>query len=70
VENLAQGLDVTGWVKNKFDGSVSMMAESEEDLLMEFLQVIHRSHLGKHITHERVRHSVATGEFPRFWVAT
>lgn len=66
--NLAQDLDVTGWVKNEFDGSVSMVAEGEEDQLMELLQAVHRSHLGKNITNERVRNSSSTGEFKRFGV--
>ena len=69
VVRLAQNLDVTGWVKNEFDGSVSMVAEGEENQLMELLQAIPRSHLGKYITNKLVRHSVATGEFSRFGVA-
>jgi acylphosphatase len=67
--NLAQDLDATGWVKNEFDGSVTLVAEGEQDQMMNLLQAITNSHLGRCITHERVRHSTATGEFDRFTVA-
>ena len=66
--SLAQGLDVTGWVKNEFDGSVSLVAEGAEESLMELLQAIRRSNLGRYITNELVRRSAATGEFKGFSV--
>ncbi len=67
--NLARELDATGWVKNEFDGSVTLVAEGEEDQLMDLLHAIKNSHLGRCITDERVRRSTATGEFDRFAVA-
>ena len=66
VVNLAQELDVTGWVKNEFDGSVSMVAEGPEDQLMALLQAVKNSHLDRYITNELVRRSAATGEFTQF----
>jgi acylphosphatase len=66
--SLAQELAVTGRVKNEFDGSVSLVAEGAEDVLMELLSAIRRSHLGRHLTREQVRRSTATGEFKGFGV--
>ncbi|MFA7256236.1 MAG: acylphosphatase [Kiritimatiellales bacterium] len=66
--SLAQGLDVTGWVKNEFDGSVLLVAEGEEDQMMELLQAIRRSHLGRYITNELVKRSPTRGEFNCFSV--
>lgn len=66
--SLAQDFDVTGWVKNEFDGSVTLVAEGEEDQLMSLLQAIRRSHLDGYITNELVRRSTATGEFKGFGV--
>ena len=66
--SLAQDFDLTGWVKNEFDGSVALVAEGAQDQLMELLQAIKRSHLGRHITNELVRRSAATGEFTGFGV--
>jgi acylphosphatase len=64
--SLAQDFKVSGWVKNEFDGSVSLVAEGAEDQLMELLQAISRSNLGRYITNELVRRSTATGEFTGF----
>ena len=66
--SLAQDFDVTGWVKNEFDDSVSVVAEGTEESLMELLQAIRRSNLGRYITNELVRRSAATGEFTGFGV--
>jgi acylphosphatase len=66
--SLAQDCGVTGWVKNEFDGSVSLVAEGEENQLMELLSAIRRSNLGRYITHELAKRSPATGEFTGFGV--
>ena len=66
--SLAQELNLTGWVKNEFDGSVSLVAEGAENQLMELLQGVRRSHLGRYIPNELVRRSAATGEFTGFGV--
>jgi acylphosphatase len=62
---LAQDFDVSGFVKNEFDGSVSLVAEGEEDQLMGLLSAIRSSHLEKYITDERVGRSAASGEFKK-----
>lgn len=69
VVNLAQELNVTGWVKNEFDGSVSMVAEGTGDQLTALLQSIQNSHLERYIMNDLVRRSAATGEFKQFCVA-
>ena len=66
--SLAQDLDLTGYVRNEFDGSVSVVTEGAEESLMELLQAVRRSNLGKYITNELVRRSAATGEFTGFGV--
>ncbi|MDH3345746.1 MAG: acylphosphatase [Kiritimatiellaceae bacterium] len=69
VVRLAQELDVTGWVKNEFDGRVSMVAEGEEEELMALVQSVQNSHLGRYIKQELIRRSTATGEFVTFGIA-
>jgi acylphosphatase len=66
--SLAQELDLTGFAKNEFDGSVSLVAEGEEDQLMDLLSAIRRSNLGRYITGELMKRSPATGEFTGFGV--
>jgi len=68
VVRIAQELDVTGWVKNEFDGSVSMTAEGLEEQLMALLQAIRNSQLDRHIRDEQVRRSPGSGEFKIFGV--
>lgn len=68
VVNLAEKFEVTGWVKNEFDGSVTMVAEGDEDQLMALLQAVKNSHLDRYIIREMIRRSPATGEFDRFGV--
>jgi acylphosphatase len=66
--SLAQDFEVSGWVKNEFDGSVSLVAEGEEDQLMGLLSAIRTSRLGRYITNELMKRSPATGEFRGFSV--
>lgn len=39
----ADGLFITGWVKNEWDGSVEMEAQGEEELINKMLVMINRS---------------------------
>jgi acylphosphatase len=68
VVRLAQDLEITGWVKNEFDGSVSMVAEGPEEELMALLQAVKNSHLERYITNELIRRSTATHEFNLFGI--
>ena len=65
---LAQGFDVSGRVANEFDGSVTLVAEGEEDQLAGLLGAIRSSHPGRYITGEQVTRSPATGEFEGFTI--
>ncbi len=66
--SLARERQVSGWVKNESDGSVSLVAEGSENSLMELLQAIRRSNLGRHITNDQIRRSTPTGEFREFTI--
>jgi acylphosphatase len=45
VRNVAKGFDVTGWVRNLFDGRVQMQVNGEEDEVTAFLEAIKESEL-------------------------
>jgi len=45
VKSLAQGFDVSGWVKNCADGTVELVAQGEKDEVDDFIQCIQESHL-------------------------
>ena len=40
----ANGLGITGWVKNEWDGSVEMEAQGSEEMINKMLVMINRSY--------------------------
>ncbi|MBU1694737.1 MAG: acylphosphatase [Verrucomicrobia bacterium] len=66
--HLGSRFDVTGYVLNEYDGSVRLVAEGEEPVLLEFLRAIRLSPLGRYISGETASWSEATGEFDAFGV--
>jgi acylphosphatase len=55
VRNVAKGFDVTGWVRNLFDGRVQMQINGEEDEVTAFLEAISQSELRAHIRKQTER---------------
>lgn len=49
----ANGLRVTGWVKNEWDGSVSMEAQGSEEQINEMLKLINQ---GSYIKIDRIEY--------------
>ncbi len=66
-KDIAQGLDVTGWVCNLRDGRVEVTAEAEEDRLKEFLEKINH-YFSKYIQDTDTQWFAATGEFKDFGI--
>jgi len=64
---LAQQLNVTGWVKNLFDGRVELLAEGTEEELRQLLGQM-KARLGSYIWNEHVDWSPYTGEFRNFGI--
>ncbi len=64
--NIASELNLTGWVKNLFDGRVEIVCEGEKDKLEKFLTKIKNSMLDKYITNETVSWMSGSGEFNEF----
>ncbi len=51
-KRLAQGYDVSGWVRNLPDGRVELQVSGEENEVAAFLRAIRESTLGGHIDAE------------------
>jgi acylphosphatase len=66
-EDIAQDLNVTGWVKNLLDGRVEVVAEAEEDLLKEFLERINK-YFSRYIQDADIQRLPAAGEFKDFGI--
>jgi len=65
---VATRFEVTGYVCNQPDGSVTLIAEGAERDLVAFLHDLKSTHLGRYITDARCGWSPATGEFTGFSV--
>jgi acylphosphatase len=63
---LARGYEVTGAVRNLFDGRVEMTAEGEREELEAFREAIRHSELGHFIRQEEVRWEEPKNEFHDF----
>jgi len=66
---LAPSFRVTGFVKNLINGDVEVVAEGCEQELVDFLNEIRGSHLGRYITHERVSWTAATDRYDEFRIS-
>lgn len=62
----AQRLGLTGWVANRADGSVKVVAEGEERVLQQFLQWLHHGPALARVDDVDEIWSTASGEFTRF----
>jgi acylphosphatase len=63
--NVAQSYEVTGWVRNEGNGSVTCVAEGDKTELDRFVNSIKQAMQG-HIRDARIVESPASGEFSGF----
>ena len=64
----ARRLGLTGWVRNRPDGSVELVAEGEEDAVKEFTGWANHGPSAARVDHVDVRWRGYTGEFPEFQI--
>ena len=62
----AKRLGVTGWVKNKPDGAVEIMAEGDEDTIKEIIAWAHHGPSAARVDQIDVRWRSYTGEYADF----
>jgi acylphosphatase len=68
VEETALALDLKGWVRNRWDGSVEVVAEGERQSLEKLLGALRRGPRAAYVSDVRPDWSPATGEFHNFHV--
>jgi acylphosphatase len=64
----AQRLGLTGWVANRWDGTVETVAEGQRQALEEFRGFLHRGSPSAMVQRVDVKWGTPTGEFRRFGV--
>ena len=65
-EEKARELQVSGWVRNLWDGTVEIVAEGEDSRVGEFVRWCHKGPPGARVTRVRVEEEPDRGEFTRF----
>ncbi len=68
VVDMAEILDLTGWVRNMDDGKVAVLAEGPRDKLEKLLEYLRRGPRGSWVSGVEQEWQAATGEFTRFSV--
>jgi acylphosphatase len=66
VFSAAAEIQLTGWVRNRRDGTVEVLAEGTEENLNQLLRALQRGPSSSNVTAVSPEWSEATGEFPRF----
>lgn len=61
-------LGLTGWVRNRPDGSVEAVAEGTEEAVDHFIEWCQSGPSGASVQNVEVRRELATGEFPSFQI--
>lgn len=62
----ARRLGITGWVRNRSDGTVEILAEGDEDSVKELIGWAHHGPSAARVEDVDVRYRSYTGEFPDF----
>ncbi len=64
----ATSLDLTGWVRNRWDGNVEVCAEGDRESLDRLLGVLRRGPRAGFVSNVKLDWQPATGEYKRFEV--
>lgn len=68
VMDVAEMLPVTGWVRNRWDETVEVVAEGERPVLEKLLAALRRGPSAAYVSRVQEEWSAATGEFRDFRV--
>lgn len=64
----AEATSLTGWVRNRIDGTVETVAEGAQDSLDRFVQFLHSGPPLASVNDVEIEWAAATGEFSEFKV--
>jgi acylphosphatase len=67
VMDKANSLNLKGWVRNRWDGSVEVIAEGERPALEKLLPALHQGPRMANVSTVQVEWEEATGEYTHFY---
>jgi acylphosphatase len=65
-QRIAAQHKLTGWVRNRWDGTVETIAEGPRPIILEFERFLHRGPMAATVERVDVTYGDATGEFSGF----
>jgi acylphosphatase len=68
VQETATALGLAGWVRNRWDGSVEVLAEGKRERLEKLLSALYRGPRSAFVEQVTPEWQAATGEFSGFYV--
>jgi acylphosphatase len=68
VTEQAQLLGITGWVRNRLNGAVEVLAEGPHNRLELLLKALHKGPPAAYVSDVQVEWLEGSGEFTSFWV--
>jgi acylphosphatase len=68
VQEKAKSLQVTGWVRNRWDDTVEVTAEGDQEILQKLLSALHTGPPAAVVMNVRYEWQEASGEFKRFGI--
>ena len=68
VQERASALGITGWVRNRWDETVEVLAEGERNKLEKLVAALHRGPPSAYVSNVKTDWQSPTGEFSRFSV--
>jgi acylphosphatase len=68
VQETALDLNLTGWVRNRWNGDVEVLAEGDRQALAKLSAALQRGPRSAYVIDVRENYKPATGEFSRFTV--
>lgn len=69
VQSEAEKNKLTGWVKNRFDGAVEILAEGPEESLADFVKAVQKGNRFSRVKHVKVEEAKATESYTNFSIS-
>ena len=66
VQDKANSLDIRGWVRNRWDGTVEVIAEGVSENLDSLVHAFYQGTMASTVTNIKTERQTATGEFTHF----